>query len=261
MLKYYSMEGLKCPRAGFSLTGVLIASVIVGILAVAFSKMMNNQFKGQKTITESFELQNLAVLVKMALADPAKCSLALQNAAGTPVTPPTPTPVTFDIADIPISKISVGASNLVDTLAPTSQLNVTSLSLRQVVAGVPTTSSPYTMKLRIEGGRSSESYGGRKMLVEIPISVTISNFPALISCSTSVGGGGGALAPLSCRTILLPATSSSTKHACCDAGEVAIAGVVGDVNSHQRATWDTDPLCMTFHDVSGTSASLRCCKN
>jgi len=179
---------------GFSLVQIMIATVIMGVLAMAFSQMMNNSSKAQKTIAQSFEFQNIAALINMSLKDPAKCPLALQDAAGNQVVPTSPNATTFDVADIPIARIKVGSSVIADTTASVGGVAISGMSLTQVLPGNPNTLAPYTMKLRILASKGGGSYGGATITTDLPISVTISSMlsPVIASCSTYGGGGAAA---------------------------------------------------------------------
>jgi hypothetical protein len=176
-------------KQGFSLVQVLVAAVLVGLIAITLSQVLNLSFKGQKSVVQSSEFQNTVTLIKLALSDPSRCPLALQNASGVKVVPPNPNSTTFDVGDIPIEKIAVGASVIADLAAVNPPVKITDMRLKQVINGNPNTGLPYTMMLRIEGSKGAGALGGSGMQTEIPISVTIQPLvsPQITLCSTILG--------------------------------------------------------------------------
>lgn len=67
---------------GFSLVAVLIASAILGVLAIALSSMLTNSFKGQNTISANSALDDHLALISLLLKSPAACQSALGSAFG-----------------------------------------------------------------------------------------------------------------------------------------------------------------------------------
>lgn len=61
-------------KKGFGLIEVLVAVTLLGIVTVAFSKMMNQSMKGQSTVTETSDLNSLVTSVQMLLKQPGGCS-------------------------------------------------------------------------------------------------------------------------------------------------------------------------------------------
>lgn len=169
---------------GFTIVELVVTAGIIGVLGMMLASMLGNSVKTQKSVGQSFDFQNLASLIKMALVDPNKCKLALLDSAGNIVVPPTPNATTFDVGNIPISKIAIGSSVIADTAATNQSFTITSMTLVQVVAGNPNTLMPYTMQLKIVGSKGAAAVGGSSVSIQIPIAVTITNTPSLSTCST-----------------------------------------------------------------------------
>jgi hypothetical protein len=180
--------------------------------------MFSGLARTQKSIGQSVDFDNLAMLVRMALQNPATCPSALKAPSGAPLQfPPSLTTASPDLpaAGVPIGRISLGAL-LVDTTVPYNGLYIESIRLKQVVVGNPSPASalPYTAVLRLEGSKTppgaAKAVGGGILSREVPIALTIHKpnvgNATLISCGTIGVQGTGSTGPnlSNCVTIYVP---------------------------------------------------------
>ncbi len=107
--------------SGFSLVGVLVASAILGVLALTFSKYLTNAMKGQQFVQNAVDFDILKTSINMVLGTKA-CDGAFRDASGSLLTlaySPNPSPGTNIISSpVSVAKIHQGSSIVADLSNP-----------------------------------------------------------------------------------------------------------------------------------------------
>ena len=175
---------LRSPRSGFSIVMVLMASVIMGFIAVAFIHFFNNSGKAERFLRSQIEFDNLMMNTLTAIRAP-RCKTALYNGS---------VPATFGggSLSVPLNEIKVGASTVAKVGQNTGTLTINNPNgITLTNTGVaPLTVGPvtqYVMRLLISGTRSTPLGGGIISNAGNPILVTVNvNGSTVVDCGVDL---------------------------------------------------------------------------
>ena len=175
---------------GFSLVEVLLAAGLMGAVILTVASSIQFQSRATRSVAQDNSFDSLVTLTKMALRNPKTCAASLQDNAGTQVVPVID-PTTLVMADLPVTKVKVQSSLILEVGGTFSGISVSSITLKQKIIGDPGVPTPYTMFLEIEGTKTSlagqKAVGGSTVSGSIPISLTVTSVttPAITSCSSA----------------------------------------------------------------------------
>lgn len=143
---------------GFSLVGVLVASVIVGLLSVFFATMLSNSKKGQTGVQNSIDFDVLRSSIALVLKNPVSCAVAFKD-AGTPAgaahfkNPPSSVSVSKRLNSIVLGTTTIAKVGM--NLG--GGLKINKLELRYVSGAAPN----FLVALLVEATKVSGSFGSQ----------------------------------------------------------------------------------------------------
>ncbi len=178
----------KTQTHGFSLVAVLIATALLGFLAIGFSKLIINSQKGQKGVQNSVDFDSLKTSVQQVLLKPDLCSRAFRDSAGNIASFDSATGSTL-LEEIRIDTGIAGSATVVkkDQLYA-GGLTVKKLELRYP-SGItgPIAPDEHFVELIIEAERSTGGLGGSIISnAQSSLKFVINTSAGIISgCSTS----------------------------------------------------------------------------
>ncbi len=195
---------------GFSITGVLVASVLIGLLSVVLSSLLTSSNKGRAQIQAKTSFNSLMNNLNFLFSKPDLCANAFSSTVSTN------TPATFDGSETDLGGIYAASSRMIEKGQILDGVKVERLYLKPISGTGP----DYVVQLIVEG-QTSEGLGGKSLSNSdsaplIGITVDISN--RIVSCSSPIAPGGlggmcnggnsiGAFPPSDCNRHMDPATS------------------------------------------------------
>lgn len=160
----------KSRQYGFSIVAVLVASVILGLLAVAFSSLLMNTQKGQKSIQNSADFENLKNTIKMVISREELCEVAFRNAANSAravfknSNGPYPSPLQ-DVGLIRIGALPSATVVAKDNLKLGGGLSISKLALQQLHTRDASTPGKYVYitQLIVRAKKNTIGIGGNEL--------------------------------------------------------------------------------------------------
>lgn len=253
---------MKNGSSGFGLVEILITAVILGILAIAMSKMLVQSFKGQNTISANSALDDhfayMALLLKTddscksSLGAPGAAGIAYTMADGAPnikIFEPKPQTVAGVISYAPGSQLIAGHG--VEVPRGSGQFDAVSLMPAKTASVVGATTE-YVTTLHMDFNRSqSTTVGSQVKSKDLPMVVVVDNGTGKIVSCHSVGAGNSQLANQVCPDNQVMVGFDAAGMPACMVNDSGYQGA-GLLGPHDPLPPGAQAISCSFGNVAGT---------
>lgn len=163
-------------RRGTSITGVLVATALLSVLAVGVGKMMESGQKGSLAVNNRVSMLNAISWVQLLSTQADRCAGAFQNSSNQPII--------YDQTSKSLHKIQIGTSKGLEVGDNLGGVEVIEMFIEPLFGseGALVSEANHAVAIRIKAKIANKAYGAQAFEEKVPLSIETNSLGQITGC-------------------------------------------------------------------------------